>query len=445
VQLSAKSKAHAIQISLKLLSLVVTFIAFPFALHFAGSRNFGLFIIITSSMAILTISDLGIGLGLQSSLIMAESKKDRTLVVRLLTQAIATSFTASVIFIILISTAIVTIDWKNIFQLNNDEINIFQMSAFVGCIGLFLTVNGVVFQKILISHNRFILIALLNASQTILSSVLLVFAANTTRPLLGMIIAQLLFPGIFSLVGLLIVLLKYDLLKCLNIVRFLNVKSLWATFLRGRLFLILQVTTLISFQVDNLLIGKYFNPESVAVFGLAWKVASVPVIIGSIYLASYWNEILDFGERPEFTKLIRRSVLVNTRNLTIISMIYGCFFIAFYSEIGKKLLSDALAWDLSLIFFASLYAICACLLQPITIVLNSLHCENFLVKIAIFSTFLNVLISFYLTKFEQQLFGPFVGSILAMVLVLMPCYAFWLRYRIEAEVSTFKSEVKYES
>jgi len=445
VALSAKSKSQTLQIALRLFSLFVSFLSFPMALHYSGSRNFGLFIIITSSMAILTISDFGIGLGLQSALILAGRKRDKPQVARLLSDAIVTSLTASICVVIIISTAIFLFDWKSVFHLESEEINIFKLSALLGCLGLFLTVNGIIYQKILISYNRFTLIAVLNAAQTILSSGLLVISASTKQPLVAMVLAQLLVPGIFNLLGLFLVLTRYDLLKLLILRQSFKLGTIWSTFLRGRLFLVLQVTTLLSFQIDNLLIGRYFSPESVAVFGLAWKIASVPVIVGSIYLASFWSEILDIVFKPQFTGAIRISLLKYTRDVAILAVVYGFVFITLQDEIGRKILGDAQGWDSTLILLAIVFAIFSCLLQPVTIVLNSLHCEKFLVKLALVSTISNVALSFYLTKYQNLLFGPFVGSIMTMALVLIPCYVYWIRSKIETDVSNFKTKVAHEN
>lgn len=443
--LSAKSKSQSIQIVLRLFSLLVSFISFPVALHLAGSRNFGLFIIITSSMAILTISDFGLGLGLQSALILAERRRDNHQVAKLISNTITTSLVTSIFMFILISTALVSVNWKSVFHLESEEISTFQVSAFLGCLGLLFTVNGNIYQKILISHDRFMLISILNTSQTILSSGLLIASANSKQPLLGMVSAQLLVPGFFSLLGLFLVLVKYDILKNLDVRHSFNLEAFWATFSRGRLFLILQITTLISFQIDNLLVARYFNPESVSVFGLAWKVASVPVIVGTIYLTSYWSEILDIVFMPQFSRTIKLSILKNTRNVAALATIYGFVFFAFQGEIKRNFLGDAPGWDTTLIFLAIAFAIFSCLLQPVTVVLNSLHCEGFLVKLALVSTILNVAISFYLTKYEGLLFGPFVGSVMTMALVLIPCYIYWLRYRIENDVSRFKEKVENEN
>jgi len=255
----------------------------------------------------------------------------------------------------------------------------------------------------------------------------------------------LLVPGIFNLLGLFLVLTRYDLLKLLILRQSFKLGTIWSTFLRGRLFLVLQVTTLLSFQIDNLLIGRYFSPESVAVFGLAWKIASVPVIVGSIYLASFWSEILDIVFKPQFTGAIRISLLKYTRDVAILAVVYGFVFITLQDEIGRKILGDTPGWDSTLILLAIVFAIFSCLLQPVTIVLNSLHCEKFLVKLALVSTISNVALSFYLTKYQNLLFGPFVGSIMTMALVLIPCYVYWIRSKIETDVSNFKTKVAHEN
>jgi len=205
--------------------------------------------------------------------------------------------------------------------------------------------------------------------------------------------------------------------------------------LRGRSFLILQITVLLSYNLDNLIIAKNLGPQDVVLYSTTLKIFSIPSFFLSLLFTSLWAVYPEALEKKDWAWI--SSTFKN-------AVIYGSFFsfiLALALFLMGPLLMDLLshgliAADKKLMLLMSFWACFSAIGGATASFLNGLHIMKQQAFLAILSTVINFLLSIFLVK-KIGIYGPIIGTIVAQ-LVIYPRLILICFNRINTEKLTIK-------
>jgi O-antigen/teichoic acid export membrane protein len=183
----------------------------------------------------------------------------------------------------------------------------------------------------------------------------------------------------------------------------------------GSVFFIIQISGIILFSTDNLIISKLFSPAEVVPYNVAYKYISIGSMLFSIIAAPYWTSITDAYSRGEM-KWIKKAM----RNFHRISLFFVLvlFLMVLVSQpiysfwIGSKVeIHYSLTLLMSIFFGISIFV------TPYTMFLNGTGKIKLQAIQGILVSLINIPLSIFLSHTLK--FG-INGVILSTIICLIP-------------------------
>lgn len=280
--------------------ILVQLLMVPLTLHCLGVYENGIWLTISSMLVWIDNMDIGLGNGLRNKL--AESiAKGNIIEAR---KAISSTLFMLTLFIIpvaiLINLWIFTADTYSFFNVDNHIVNslntILSVSAiFVSGTFIFKSVGNFYMGMQLPAVNNLLgalgqTLALLGTLIIYISgsnSLLLIAIANTLAPLLVYVIS---FPVTFGR--------RYKYL-CPSL-KLVDKRMIVSLFNMGMKFFLLQISAVVLFMTTNILISRYYSPEMVTPYQIAYRYFSVIQMLFFIICVPFWSATTDAYNKRDF-------------------------------------------------------------------------------------------------------------------------------------------------
>jgi O-antigen/teichoic acid export membrane protein len=188
---------------------------------------------------------------------------------------------------------------------------------------------------------------------------------------------------------------------------------------------VLQISTVVSLQIDPIIIGKYLGPSEVASIAITWKIFSVPYLLLVSASGGLWAQATSKSESGDnfilgdlLTRNIKYAFFYSTVFAFLI-LIVGKYLVRIYS--AKLPVPDTL-----MIVISSLLLISLCVSLPISLILNGFHKERFLIATSLMAMVCNYFASVFFVQFLNNGSGALLGSLLAQTFcVIIPAVIFF--------------------
>jgi O-antigen/teichoic acid export membrane protein len=281
-------------------SIIANFLLVPLTIKFLDTENYGIWLTLSSFIAWFTFFDIGLGHGLRNKFAEAKTNGDNELAKGYVSTAYFTIGAICLVFLVVSLVASYNIDWTKIFNTSNalkDQLELLMPVVF-GCFGLRLIFTLITSVYTADQHHSMqgkvsFIIAL--------GSLLLIWILTKTAE------SSLLFFGIlFSLFPVLILFVlnlyafstKYKQFKP----QWLYVKKEYFKdiFGLGINFFIIQISVIVMFSTDNLIITQLFSPEAVVPYNIAYKYMGISSMVFTMVLVPYWSSITVAYVKEEF-------------------------------------------------------------------------------------------------------------------------------------------------
>jgi O-antigen/teichoic acid export membrane protein len=399
----------------KVVSMATMFISIPLTLQYLGIERFGLWMTISSVIAMLAFADLGIGNGLLNAISEANGKDDHASVRRYISSAFVI-LTGIALFISLTFSLITPhVPWARLFNVQSPlaikESGV-AVAVFVFCFAI--NIPAGIIQRVQMGLQMGFIANLWQAGGSILGlvAVLLVIkfemglpwlvGAMAGAPVLAALLNGILFFG----------LTRTNLAPDFGFVCLAAMKRIAHI---GSLFLVLQVAGLIAFQSDVLILAHYLGPEAVAQYSIVMKAFSIPSLILSFYLMALWpayGEALSRSDmnwvRSSFIKSLKYSFVINIP-ITIFLVIFGNWLI-------ENWVGPSVSPSLDLLIGMGLWSALTVLGGNFAALLNGLNAMRFQALTAALMAVVNILISIWLVKLIG-ISGVIYGSIISLIFI----------------------------
>lgn len=280
--------------------IVVQLLMVPLTLHCLGVYENGIWLTISSMLVWIDNLDIGLGNGLRNKLAEYLAKND----IQGARRAVSSTLFMLILFIVpvalLVNIWIWNADTYTFFNVNNQIVNnldqILSASAIFVCSTFIFKFIGNFYMGMQMPAVNNLLgtlgqtLALIGTFVVYISgshSLFYISIVNTLAPLLVYVIS---YPITFGK--------RYPHLR--PSIKLVDKKSIVELFNMGMKFFVLQVSAVVLFMTTNILISRYYSPEMVTPYQIAYRYFSVVQLLFFIICVPYWSATTDAYNKQDF-------------------------------------------------------------------------------------------------------------------------------------------------
>lgn len=342
-----------ISFCIKIWSALVQLLMVPLTLHCLGVYENGLWLTISSLLIWIDNLDIGLANGLRNKLAVHLALGEKIEAQKTVSSTFYMLVLLFIPIIFLINIWIFCVDTYQFFNVDSDIVNnlnvILHVSAILVCTTFIFKFIGNFYMALqLPAINN----ALNTLGQTVallgvvvlyvtgIHSLLCVALINTISPLIVYVVA---YPITFYK--------KYpDLCPHISMVSKSSMKSLATT---GIKFFVLQIAGVVLFMSTNILISRFFSPELVTPYQIAYRYFMVLQLIFVIICAPYWTATTDAYKKNDFEWIKKSNKLLDKMMTSL--FIIAFFMVIFARPIYTIWIGDANAVSLPMTVIVAVY------------------------------------------------------------------------------------------
>ena len=409
----------------RVVGMATSLISVPLIGHFlgtdaAGKDRFGIWLQMSSFVALLGPLDLGIGLGLLTVVSDAYGRDDKRTAQRAISTAVAMLSMIASVAVVIFGLAYLFVPWARVFSVTTQPaISEAGPAAAIlfGAFALGLPL-GIVGQVQLAHQSGYISSAwAIVGNLGSFAALVVIIALHGSLPLLVLALtgAGLITAGLNG--WFLFRRHRPWLMPRLRDVDLSTARPLLKT---GSLFLVLQISGLVAYSLDNVVIAQIMDAKSVQEYAVPTKLFVLAPTLLSYVLVPLWpayRESLARGDAAWVKRTLRRSItlaaLVNIPS-TVFLVLAGPFILHIW--VGDQLVHPTTL----LLVGLGAWTILNTLNGPFSMLLNGANVVGFQAACAVLMAVANVTISIYLVQ-RIGVSGAIYGSVISqIVFILLP-------------------------
>lgn len=297
--------------SAKVIAVGTQLISIPLTLHYLGAERYGMWLTLSSFIAVLAFADFGIGNGLMSRVASAHGRDDYQTIRKYVSSSLATLLLISFALVLLSTIVSAFISWDSLFNVKSAlAITEARSAAIVFSICLALTIPVSLVQKVQTGLQMGFVSSMWNGVSNLLA---LVGVFISTQFQLGLPWLVFSFMGAPLIVGLInfyvfFFIQRPDLSPTLSHFSRSAATEVGRT---GMLFFTLQILASISYSSDPIIISHVLGPSYVPQYSVPERMFSIVGMIVAMGLGPLWpayGEALSRNDTAWAAKALRRSI-----------------------------------------------------------------------------------------------------------------------------------------
>lgn len=289
---SVKAKKNiAASFLIKGINIAIGLLLVPLTINYLNPTNYGIWITLSSIIGWFSFFDIGLGNGLRNKFAEALAKGDTELA----RVYVSTSYMAitCIIAVVLILFYIINnfLNWAAILKAGNDAGTIHDIGLLAIIVFTFfcLTFLFRLISTILTADQKPAKASLFNLITNILSLAAIVFLINTTQ-------GSLLYLGmIFSGIPVLVFIIAnywfftHEYKAYAPALRYVEMKKVKDIFSLGAKFFVIQISGVLIFQTNNIIISQLFGPAEVTPYNITFKYFNILMMFFAIVITPFWS------------------------------------------------------------------------------------------------------------------------------------------------------------
>ncbi|MHB8354319.1 MAG: lipopolysaccharide biosynthesis protein [Burkholderiales bacterium] len=300
---SAASRAVRIGVSL---------VTVPLTLHYLGNERFGLWMTISSVLAMAGFADFGIGNGVLNTVSTAFGKDDWDGIRRAISSGFAVLTVIGALLLTLFFSIYRFVDWGNLFRATTVAARAEAgpaMLVFAVCFALNIPLDVV--QRAQLGLQQGFLTNLWQVGSSIMALVGILVVIHFHLGLSSLVVAFAGAPvlGTAMNVGYFFGISRRDLRPRAHLV---SQKTLTRIAKLGGLFFVLQLVGAFAMSADNFIIARILGVADVTVFSIPQRMFSVIILVSGVLMAPLWpayGEAISRGDMPWVRHTLTRTLL----------------------------------------------------------------------------------------------------------------------------------------
>lgn len=391
-------------------TLVTTLVSVPLTLSYLGLERYGMWMTISSIIALLSFTDFGIGNGLLNSIAETNGRGDTDQAARFVSSALAMLACIALGVGLLFAVAYPFTPWPRIFNVTSptavSEAGL-ATAAFAACFLLNMPLS--ISQQVRVGYQEGYVNALFVGAGNLLGLVLVLVAIEAQASLPVLVLAMAGAPLLMSLVN--AAFLARSRPQLVPRFALITRRSSSALMRTGMLFFVLQIAFAAGFTSNAIVAAQVIGPTAVAQYTVATKLFLIPTTLITLALMPLWpayREAITRGDGPWVRLTFRRSLQL-------------VFAIGIPSSVVLVVLSDPLIrlWvgnvvqlPFMLIVGVGIWTILSGVGSACAMLLNGAQVIRFQVIVASIMAVSNIILSILLTQ-RIGVAGVVWGSVIA--------------------------------
>jgi O-antigen/teichoic acid export membrane protein len=398
-------------------TLLTSLITIPLTLRYLGAERYGLWIILTSIIAAMSIADLGIGNGLVNAIAEADGKDDRHLAREYVSSGFYMLVLIAVTMALMGTFAFPFIPWLRVFNVTSIAIASEGSKAFAVLFAWFV-VNiplGVV-ARIQTGLQRGYTPQILSAVGGCVSLAGVLFAIHLRASLPLLVFA--------STVGAVFAILLNGALLfkaqpwLLPMFRLASLRSASKILKLGLLFFVMQTAIAVGYTSDNIVIGQILGARAVAAYAVPQKLFGYATIALMFSLGPLWPAYGEAISRRDYAwakRTFRRSMFLTF----FFTIALNTVLVIACPAILRHWTGQAIMPQYSLLLLLGIWGVITGVSTAVSMFLNAAGIVRFQASLAVVMATMNITISIFLTR-RIGISGVVAGSIIAQIIIMIP-------------------------
>ena len=380
----------------KPVGILISLILIPITVRYLGNSIYGLWATILSVISWLNFFDIGIGNGLRNKLTAAITQKNYISAKEYIGTAYVVIGWISLLIFFLFTIVFNVFNWNNIF--NTDVYTDKELYIIMVVNLMFISLNFILklVTTIYYSLQKSSMMGIMQILNQILNllGIYILLKIEYSHELLGISIvyggASLIINLIFSFF---LFYKNQELRPNRKSFRKEKVKSLTDL---GIKFFIMQITAMIVFTTDNLIITKLFGPEEVTPYAITFKIFSIIIMVHGIVITPIWSAITKAYAEHDIDWIEKTLKKLNIFWLLIVigTLILYCL----YPYLLKFWIGTVIIIPKHLILMFAFYAMISTFCNNYAYLFNGMGEIDLLLKLAIVQGIINIPLSIYFAK-----------------------------------------------
>ncbi len=411
----------------KAVSILVSFAMVPLAVNYLGTGGYGLWVAVSSLIALLSFTDGGVGKALLNMVSHATGANVKQPIRHIISSGffvlLCISIIGASIFLMLSSY----VDWAWVFGLNQEfrPTELYTLVLIVG-LAFFIAMPFSLVGNVQHGFQEGNIEAFWNAKGRLLSLVFAIIAIQLDKGLFGFALAVVSGPIVAALGNNIYYfgVRNRAMIPALSSVRKDNIHAVLGT---GGLFFVLQITSAIQLSADNIIISNMIGPSAVAQYAICMQLFLViPMLMGLLW-APLWPALREAMASDDvewvkrvFAKSLKLAFLVGLPSL-IVLVIFG-------QDIMRIWVGDEVVPSTLLLVGCGVWMFLVLIGNVIAVFLNAMQWLKVQIIVALSAGTANVFITIFLVGkvgFEGAVYGSIISYIIFALVpysILIPNY-----------------------
>ena len=358
-------------LAVKGVSTLAGFVAIPLTAKYLETERFGLWLILGSLLTWISIADLGLANSLTNALAISDAKEDKQIAKEAVSSAFYLMLFIALILFILFLIIYPSISWERVFNIKStlakQEVGI---SIFVCWILFVIRLPLSIPGRIYAAYQEGYLYQIWSAIGSLISVFSLIFAIHIHANLPLLIVAgfgTLLIGDVLSAIHLFGFQRKWLIPKYKDF-NLLQCKWLLKT---GFQFWISQVSAILIFQTDLIIVAQMFGASEVASYGITLRLFSLVSIILGSFITSLWPAYSEAAARGDYA-WISHTFKMSVFTSLIWSTCAGILLVIFSPQLISLLVNKEAIPDISLLFAMLFTTVLFAIAQSVAVLANGL-------------------------------------------------------------------------
>ncbi len=409
------------------ISVSTGLLAIPLTLRYLGTERYGLWMTISSVVAFMSFSDLGINNGLMNGIAKAHGRDDLDLAKQYTSSALFSLSVISLLLGILFAAVYRFVPWGSFFRVHS-SIAIAEagpaVAVFTGCFLLNIPIGTV--SRIQAGYQEGFLSNLWASLGSVISLVCILIVIHLHGSLAFLLLAIAgapLFAGVLN-GAVLFRIQRPWLFPSWHYLR----RDISRDLLHlGGLFFVLQLAGAVAFSSDNIVLTRILGPEAVPQYAVPSKLFSLVTIVSSFVTAPLWPAYGEALEKRDFV-WIRKTLYRSLTIVATISFTMSTLIVIFARHLLSAWVGSQIHTSLLLLFSIAVWVVVSAISGTVAMFLNGVSVIRFQVIFALIGGSANICLSIVLTR-KLGIPGVVLGSIVTQIMFgVIPYYWYVRRY-----------------
>lgn len=409
----------------KFASVAMVLITIPLTIDYLGPERFGVWMMVTSFVAILSFADLGIGNGLMTTIAKASGNDDPEALSKLISSGVSVLTVIGVVLLALFILVNPIVPWPAVF---NVESSLAQkevgpaMIVFVVCIALSMPA-GVVRRVQMGLQQGFV--SNLWQSLGSLFALLAIILAISFSAGLHWLIAGLL--GGPLLAAILNSLVYFSRSPAFLRPKFAHIQTSVVRQLvhTGFLFFILQLALAVGVSADNIIIAQIHGADAVGEYAVHAKLFAIIIVVVSMAMSPFWpayGEALARGDHA----WVKRTLVITLGSSGLLALLISGLVVVLAGPLLNIWIGGAVKPNIVLLFGFALWTVMQVMGSALAMFLNGSGIIVVQIFVALAFAGLSLVLKLVFGSSELGTSGVVWGGILAYFLTTVIPYLYYV-------------------